>query len=140
MRQSMLCFCLFAMAFLGCSCAMHGAVHEWNGLVGAAGDPVRLDTTTKVGFRFLVVIPFVGDMSLGRMVEQATKNIRQQGGNYLRVIQSNSENYWFAFPPFTWIVTPVVNSLVVEYRPSEKAVLEGAAGFDRIDLRPVVSR
>jgi hypothetical protein len=108
---------------------MHGAVHEWNGLVGAGGDPVRLDTTTKVGFRFLVVIPFVGDMSLGSMVEQATKNIRQQGGNYLRVIQSNSENYWFAFPPFTWIVTPVVSSLVVEYRPSEKALLEGGSGL-----------
>ena len=124
MRQSMLCLLLCAMPFLGCSCAMHGAVTQWNGLVGAAGDPVYLNTTTKVGFNLLVVLPFLGNTDLGAMVGEATKNIRKQGGDYVRVVQASTENYWYGLPPLTWVVTPMVSSLVVEYRPSETALLK----------------
>jgi hypothetical protein len=125
MRQSMLWCFVSAMLFLGSSCAMHGKADQWNSLVGAAGDPVYLNTTTKVGFNLLVVIPFLGDTNLGGMVNDATKNIRQQGGNYVRVVQGNTENYWYGLPPFTWVITPVVSSLVIEYKPSEEALREG---------------
>jgi hypothetical protein len=134
MRQSMWWLLLCALSFAGCSCAMHGTANEWNGLVGAAGDPVYLNTTSKVGFNLLVVLPFLGDTKLGGMVDEATRNIRRQGGDYVRVIQGSTENYWYGFPPFTWIVTPVISSLVVEYRPSEKTLLEQQRASPEPDL------
>jgi hypothetical protein len=111
------------------SCAFHKTADQWNGLVGPAGEPVYLNATTKVGFHLLVFLPFIGKTGLDGMVEEATEEVRKDGGDFVRVVQSNSDNYWYALPPITWVVTPVVHSLVVEYRPLVKtAWLLPAAG------------
>jgi hypothetical protein len=104
------------------SCAFHKTADRWNGLVGPAGQPVYLNATTKVGFHFLVFLPFLGRTGLDGMVEEATQQIRNEGGDFVRVVQSDSQNYWYALPPVTWVITPVVNSLVVEYRPRPRPV------------------
>jgi hypothetical protein len=104
------------------SCALHGTADEWNGLVNNDGRMVFLDSTTKVGLNFFVVIPGIGRTNLDGMVKEATANIREQNGNYIRVIQGSSENYWYGLPPLTWIFTPVISTLTVEYRPSSAAL------------------
>lgn len=118
------CIWVLLVPVLCGSCALHSTANEWNGLVDKSGKPVHLDSTTKVGFNFLIVLPFAGRTNLDGMVNDATKNIKKLGGNYVRVIQGNSENYWYGFPPFTWIITPVVSTLVVEYQPTEEALEE----------------
>ena len=112
------------MVMMSSSCALHGTADNWNGLVNQAGKEVYLDSTTKVGFNFLMVIPGLGRTSLDGMVEEATKNISKQNGNFVRVIQGSTENYWYGFPPFTWIFTPVLSTLTVDYRQSAEAIRE----------------
>lgn len=120
MRQLILWLGLLQACLVTGSCAFHKTASQWNGLMGPTGDPVYLNSTTKVGFNFVVFLPFIGKTGIQGMVEEATKEVRDAGGNFVRVVQSNSENYWYALPPITWVVTPVVHSLVVEYRPLEK--------------------
>ena len=125
MRRILSCFIIVFVSLMLCSCATHGTADHWNDLVGQSGDPVHLDSTTKVGFNFLVIIPFAGRNNIDGMVREATRNIREKGGDYVRVIQGDSENYWYGLPPFTWILTPVVSTLVVEYRPGQGEAMEG---------------
>jgi hypothetical protein len=117
---------LWPSVFLACllngACAFHKTADQWNGLVGPAGAPVHLNSTTKVGINFVVFLPFLGKTGIAGMVEEATEEIREDGGNFVRVVQSTSENYWYALPPITWVLTPVVHSLVVEYRPRVQTV------------------
>ena len=117
MRQQALWLWLALACVLSSSCAFHKTAAEWNGLVGPTGDPVYLKSTTKVGFHLLVFFPFLGRTGLDGMVDEATQEVRTDGGNFIRVVQSISDNYWYALPPLTWVVTPVVHTLVVEYRP-----------------------
>lgn len=117
MRTLTLWLCLLLLVLFNGSCAFHKKATDWNGLVGSDGKEVHLNSTTKVGFNALVFFPFVGDIGLDGMVEDATEEIREDGGDYARVVETRSDNYWYALPPITWVVTPVVRSLTVEYRP-----------------------
>ena len=115
------------LTVLASGCAFHTIADEWHERVGPDGEPVYYTSTTKVGLNLLVVVPFLGDTGIGGMVEDLTENIAEQDGNYVRIVQGSSENYWYGFPPFTWIVTPVVSTLAAEYRPG---VEEGAVASD----------
>jgi hypothetical protein len=121
MRQWMLWSGLCLACLLNGSCAFHKTADQWNGLVGTSGEPVYLNSTTSVGFNFVMFLPFIGKTRIETMVEEATEEIREEGGNFVRVVQSTSENYWYAVPPITWIITPVVHTLVVEYQPQGQA-------------------
>jgi hypothetical protein len=138
MRQRTLWLGLVLTCVLTGSCAFHRTADEWNSLVGPSGEPVYLNSTTKVGFRLLVFLPFLGRVNLDGMVAEATQDIRADGGDFLRVVQSNEDNYWYALPPVTWIVTPVVHTLVVEYRPLPQAdwMLPAATTRPLPDLYP----
>ena len=52
------------------------------------------------------------------MLDETTGAIAGEGGDRVRVIQSGSENYWYGWSPFTWILTPVVTDVALEYEPS----------------------
>ena len=117
MRTSTLWLGMIGLLLLNASCAFHKKADEWNSLVGPDGNRVYLNSTTKVGLNVLVFLPFIGDTDIEGMVEEATEQIHEEGGDYVRIVQSTSENYWHAFPPITLVVTPVVHSLVAEYRP-----------------------
>jgi len=41
------------------------------------------------------------------MVDDLTESIAAEGGDRVRIIKGDSENYWDGFPPITWILTPV---------------------------------
>ena len=52
----------------------------------------------------------------------AAAELPGQGGDRVRVIQSGAENYWYGWSPFTWIITPVVTDVALEYEPSAAEV------------------
>jgi hypothetical protein len=118
---------LFLLVAVLCSgCAFHTTATEWHDRLGPDGEPVYYTSTTKVGVNFLVGISFLGDTGIGGMVDEVTANIAAQNGDRVRIVQGSTENYWYGFPPFTWILTPVVSTLAAEYRPmAEGAGLEG---------------
>jgi len=108
------------------SCSFHSTATRWHGLHDELGKPVFAKTSTNVGFNLLVLLPLAGNTTLDAMIDEVTEEIAAQGGDRVRLVQSVAENYWYGASPFTWIVTPVVTEVVMEYEPSAAAV-EAAA-------------
>lgn len=105
-----------AIALLN-GCAFHSTSRDWNGLVGSSGEPTYYKSTSKVALKLVVVIPFMGDVSIDGLVDDVTESIAEEDGDNVRIVQADSENYWYGFPPFTWFVTPVVCTVAAEYLP-----------------------
>ena len=107
-----------ALLLLTTACSFHSTASHWNGLRDADGKPVFVKTTTSIGFNFLIILPLIGNTSIDTMVDEATGEIAKEGGDRVRVIQSGSENYWYGWSPFTWVLTPVVTDVALEYEPT----------------------
>jgi hypothetical protein len=121
-----LLFPLLALTALTSGCAFHSTASHWNGRVGPNGEPVFVKSTSSVGFNLFVLIKLVGGTNIDGMIHEMTGNIAAEGGDRVRVIQSSTENYWYGFPPFTWIVTPVITTVAADYEPSAEQLAEAA--------------
>jgi hypothetical protein len=106
---------LLALSSVTSGCSFFSTATQWNGRVGPDGRPVQVKTATKVGLQALIVLPLLGDMAINGLVHDMTAAIKTENGDKVRVIQAGSENYWYGFPPFTWIVTPVISTVAAEY-------------------------
>ncbi len=109
------------------SCTFHSTATHFNGRVGPDGQPIFVKSTTNVGFNTLIAIPLVGATAIDSMVDRMTSEIADESGDFVRIIESSSENYWYGFPPFTWILTPVITTVTADYRPSAQAIRENEA-------------
>lgn len=106
---------LFLLISATSSCTFFASATEWNGRVGPNGKPVHVKTATKVGLNALVILPFIGDMDIQGLVSDITGEIQKEGGDKVTVFQAGSENYWYGFPPFTWIITPVISTVATQF-------------------------
>lgn len=97
------------------ACTFHTTATEWNGRSGVNGKPVHMTSTTKVGLKLFVFLPFMGDMEVTGLVNDITKDVADKGGDKVRIFQAAQENYWYGFPPFTWIITPVISTVAADY-------------------------
>ncbi|MBL8756561.1 MAG: hypothetical protein JNK15_24920, partial [Planctomycetes bacterium] len=43
------------------------------------------------------------------------------------VVETEGANYWYAIPPLTWFVSPVMGSVSIEFVPSAQALAVEAA-------------
>ena len=114
---------LLACMSLG-SCTFYSTATHWNGRVGANGKPVFVKSTTNIGFNLAVLIPFLGSTEIDSMINDLTGKIAEENGDTVRVIESGTENYWYGFPPFTWIITPVITNVAADYEPSAEVLAE----------------
>lgn len=108
-------------------CAFHTTATRWNGHVGPDGQPVFVLSSTYIGCQLAIVLPLVGSTQVDRMIDESTAWIRQHEGSHLRLVETESNNYWYAIPPLSWLFTPVGTSVTFEYRPSARAL--AAAGY-----------
>lgn len=116
---------LLAATLLLCSgCAFHSTATHWNGRTDPEGRPMFVKTTTNIGINVAIILPLLGNTSIDAMLDETSGEIARKDGNRLRVIQTNTENYWYGFPPFTWILTPVITDVAVAYEPSAKELVE----------------
>lgn len=118
MRRSSTAIVLLASA-LSSGCVFSSKAKDWNNLSGLDRQPTTYMNTTKIGLNLLVFVPFMGDMGISGLVRDLTADIKDEGGNEVRIVQGGSENYWYGWPPFTWIVTPVISTVEAEYTPNE---------------------
>lgn len=121
-----------ALLLLSSACSFHSTATRWNGLRDADGKPVYVKTTTNIGFNLLVLLPLVGNSSIDAMLDETSEEIAEEGGSRIRVIQSGAENYWYGWSPFTWIITPIVTDVAVEYEPSAEKI--AAVEAERADF------
>lgn len=113
---------------------MHSTATRWNGHVGSAGDPVFVQSSTYVGVHLFGVVPFIGQTTIDEMVEDSTRHIPAAKGRRLRLVETESNNYWYGVPPLSWFFSPVVTSVTFEYQPSAAALAE--AGIDHPGVIP----
>jgi len=115
---------LLGPLLLGASCTFHSTATHWNGRVGSSGKPVFVKSSTNVAFNLVIVLPLLGRTSMDEMIDGTSRSIAVAGGDKVRLIETGSENYWYGFPPFTWIFTPVITNIAVEYEPSVRELSE----------------
>ncbi len=123
-----------------CSCAYHRTATEWNGHVGADGQPVFVQTSTYWGLHFFVAVPLLGETSIDQMVADATLQIEPGDGDHLRIVETESNNYWWSVPPLSWLFTPMLTSVSIEYRPSPAAVAAARARHGQAAAAPPAAR
>ena len=126
---------LFAQALtlslLATSCAFHSTASEWNGRVGPDGEPVYVKSSTSIGLNLFILLKIIGGTNTPGLIDEVTKEIAVEGGDHVRMVESSTENYWYGFPPFTWIFTPVISTVTAEYRPlAEEVAGPGDGGID----------
>jgi hypothetical protein len=121
-------------------CTFHSTAVQWNGRLGPDGKPVHVLTTTKYGLNLVVLLPFFGDTRTAQVVDEATARIAESGSDRLRVVETESANYWFALPPLSWFVSPVMGSVSIEYTPSTQALQQVAATQQLQDTRAAERR
>ncbi|MFT7537460.1 MAG: hypothetical protein ACI85K_003419 [Hyphomicrobiaceae bacterium] len=112
---------LFALALLG-SCTMHERAVQWNGHVGPDGEPVFVLRSTYVGMNFGILLPILGDTDIGSMIKESTSWIGHEEGTHLRLIETETDNFWYGAPPLTWLFTPIMTNMTIEYRPTQAAL------------------
>lgn len=111
-----------SLLVLTTGCTFHSTASQWNERVGPNGTPVFVKSSSSVGLNLLVLLKIVGATDLSGLVDNVTAEIAEEEGDRVRIIQSESENYWYGFPPLTWILTPVVTTVAVEYEPTPEAI------------------
>ncbi len=120
-------FPLLLLAALSTGCAFHSTATHWNGTVGPNGKPVFVKSTSNVGVNLFVILKLFGGTDADGMIDELTEEIAGERGDHVRIIQSSTENYWYGFPPFTWIVTPVITTVAADYEPHEEVLAEELA-------------
>lgn len=129
-RSKCLCACALLSTLLLAGCTFYSTARIWNSRVGPSGEPVFYRSASKVGINLFILLPFLGRTDIEEMVDLMTESIADEDGDVVRVVQAGSENYWYGFSPLTWIVTPVISSIDVEYRPSAAELAKAKAERD----------
>ena len=127
-RQTPARFALLAALCLSTSaCTLTSTATHWNGRVGPDGKPVYVKTHTNIGFNLLIVVPLLGATSLPTQIDVLTEDIAKEKGDIVRMVESTAENYWYGFPPFTWILTPVITTVTADYLPAADVLAKDRA-------------
>ena len=100
----------FGLALSGCSTTK--TAKDWNGLSSPDGKPLGHVSTSNMAIHLLLgKNPVWGNASLPQTVSDFTVAAKAQGGNKVRIVQSNSTSWWFVFFPFSLLVTPVTSNV-----------------------------
>ena len=118
---------LLALCTILGGCTFSSTATRWHMRMGPNGKPVYVKSHTNVGFNLAIIIPFLGSTSLPVEIDTLTDEIAIEKGDVVRMVESSSENYWYGFPPFTWIITPVITTVTADYEPSPDVLAKDRA-------------
>ena len=118
MRKQIGCWSLLLAFTLTSGCTTASTSRQWNSRVGENRKPVYVKSHTNIGMNFLIFIPVLGRTTLPKQIDKLTKDIATENGDVVRMIESSSENYWYGYPPFSWVLTPVITTVTADYEPS----------------------
>ena len=127
MRKRIPIWSLLVTFVLTSGCTMTSTSKQWNGRLGPNGRPVFVKSHTNVGLNIGIIIPVLGATTLPKEINKLTKEIQTEQGNDVRMIQSTSDNYWYGYPPFSWVLTPVITTVTADYEPSPAVLAKDLA-------------
>ena len=108
-------------------CTMTSTSKHWNGRVGPNGKRVYVKSHTNIGLNIGIFIPVLGATTLPKEIDKLTGELEKEQGNVVRLIQSSSDNYWYGYPPFSWVLTPVITTVTADYEPSPAVLAKDLA-------------
>jgi hypothetical protein len=108
----------FAMGILaGCvilsvaSCSSTQIATNFNGFTTPGGRPIAHQSTSNIAINLFVVQPVIGDASLQATVDDFTSAAKQSKGTKVNIVQSRVSAWWYIFPPFSFVFTPVFSNV-----------------------------
>lgn len=105
-----LVFAVLALFVAGCNTTVQG--REFNGLETPEGPAIAHQSTHIWALHlFGGRIPMIGDATIPNVVEEFTEEAKRAGASRVRIVRSNQYPVWFAFPPISFLVTPVVTTV-----------------------------
>lgn len=107
---SLLIFGLLALLLTGCASTKHAK--DFNGLSTPDGDAYHLNTSKYALHILFGAFPFIGDASIEQTVTDFTAAAKEDGASKVRIVSSDKSNWWFIFPPFSFLLTPVSTNVV----------------------------
>jgi hypothetical protein len=122
---------LAALGLTLTACTFSSTASRWHRRIGPNGKPVYVKSHTNVGFNLGTIIPLLGATSLPSEIDYLTEEIAMEKGDTVRIIESATENYWYGFPPFTWIITPVITTVTADYEPAADILAKDLAEQDK---------
>jgi hypothetical protein len=131
MRKRIGLLSLLVSFVLTSGCTMTSTSKQWNGRLGPNGKPVFVKSHTNVGLNIGIFIPVLGATTLPKEIDKLTKEIETEQGNDVRMIQSTSDNYWYGYPPFSWVLTPVITTVAADYEPSPAELAKELAAEEK---------
>ena len=131
MRKQIGLLSLLVTFALTSGCTMTSTSKQWNGRVGPNGKPVYVKSHTNIGLNIGIFIPVLGATTLPKEINKLTKDIETEQGNVVRMIETSSDNYWYGWPPFTWVLTPVITAVTADYEPSPAELAKELAAEEK---------
>ena len=68
------------------------------------------------------MLPFVGSTNIDKMIDESTKWVMSHEGSNMRLVETETNNYWYTIPPVSWFLSPVMTNVTFEYQPSATAL------------------
>jgi hypothetical protein len=97
----------------GCTSVNHAkGFNEFSTPFSGAGKPISHLTVSKMAVHLLAgKIPFFGNAEKSMVLDRFAYEARLAGADTVRLVQSQSTTWWFAFPPLTFLITPVTSEI-----------------------------
>jgi hypothetical protein len=92
-------------------CSISSRATDFNGLKGITGDKITHIHTRNWAVNLFIAKPLWGDATLHNTVKDLTKEAKATGATKFSISDSSEKVFWWALPPFTFILTPVVTSV-----------------------------
>jgi hypothetical protein len=93
------------------SCSTTRQAANFNGLSTPEGRPIAHLSTSNLAIHLLGTMPLVGDASLTGTVDNFTQVAKMKNASKVRIVQSSVFSWWFVFPPFSFVLTPVSSNV-----------------------------
>jgi len=116
-RTAFVMFLAITLGFVA-GCSRTQTARDFSGLTTFDGRQATHINTTNYAIDLLFV-PLVGDATLENTVSDMTFRAKAMGASEVRIVQSSSKRLWYIFPPFSFIVHPVIGNAAADVLPAK---------------------
>jgi len=99
------------------ACSRTRTATNFNGLSTPDGKPIAHLSTSNLAIHLLASQPLVGNATLQATVDDFTRAAAGKNAGNVRIVQSKVTAWWFIFPPFSFVLTPVSSNVAGDVLP-----------------------
>lgn len=111
MRKCFLGIFFLGLAILLNSCSSKYKMTDYEGLTTPYGKPLGHIHVSRLAFHLLGKFSVVGNASINKTTTDFLNEAKALGAKKVLIEHTERTSYWFGFPPFTLLITPVITSV-----------------------------